>query len=88
MVDETKYNSFLAILEGTDDTYTKLATEPADWETNYTDYYTKNSSTGEYEAVTGETAPTFEANKYYSKTAGTNSRLPSIEEVMAHFAEG
>lgn len=88
LVDETKYNSFLAILEGTDDTYTKLATEPANWATNYTNYYTKNQD-GTYSKVpAGEGAPTFEANKYYSKTAGTDSRLPSIEEVMAHFAEG
>lgn len=88
LVNETKYNQLLAILEGTEDTYTLLASEPADWSTNFTDYYTKNASTGEYEAVTGETAPTFATDTYYSKTAGADSRLPSIDEIMDLFSEG
>ncbi len=45
--------------------YTALTVEPSDWATNYTAYYTKSGDT--YSAVTGETAPTFEAGTYYRK---------------------
>ena len=59
--------------ELTEDRYDVLATEPADWATNYTSYFTLNDSTGEYEAVTGASAPTFAAGTYYKKTAaGSN----------------
>ena len=47
-------------------TYTLLETEPDDWAQNYTNYYTKSGD--EYTAVTGETAPTFAENTYYSKS--------------------
>lgn len=47
--------------------YTVLTAEPADWSTNYSDYYEKNDGT--YEKVpSGTTAPTWTANKYYSGT--------------------
>lgn len=87
LVDSTKYAQLLAILEGEEDTYTVLDSEPADWSTDYTSYYTKNAS-GEYVAVTGETAPTFAADTYYSKTAGADSRIPSIAEIQKLFAVG
>lgn len=46
--------------------YSLLTTEPADWETNYTDYYTYDESTGEYTAVPAAAeAPTWEADTYY-----------------------
>lgn len=38
-------------------------TEPDDWSTNYTDYYTKSG--GVYTPVTGSTAPTWQANTYW-----------------------
>lgn len=62
--------------------YTLLTAEPADWATNFTDYYTK--SNGVYEAVTGTTAPTFAANTYYSaeesrEVLGTRVEDSSIE---------
>jgi hypothetical protein len=85
--DETKYKQLLAIIEGTDDTYTKLSTEPEDWSTNYANYYTKDT-TGKYVAVTGDSAPTWAADTYYSKTAGTASRLPLPEEIMDLMAAG
>ncbi len=87
-VDETKYKRLLAILEGTEDTYTLLESEPEDWATNYTSYYTKDATTGAYSPVTGETAPTFAADTYYSKTEGTTSRLPSIPEIQGIFSAG
>lgn len=56
----------------TEDTYDLLTAQPEDWGTNYTDYYTLNAITGEYEAVTGDSAPAFAADTYYSLTAGAN----------------
>ena len=85
--DETKYNQLLAILEGTDDTYTKTTSQPADWSTNYTDYYTKSGDT--YTKVPeGSGAPTWAADTYYSKTAGVASRLPLPAEIIELFGEG
>jgi hypothetical protein len=41
-----------------------LTTEqPEDWTTNWTDYYTMSS--GQYIPVTGDVAPTWQANTYY-----------------------
>lgn len=37
--------------------------QPADWTTNYTDYYTYSG--GVYTPVTGSSAPTWQANTYY-----------------------
>jgi hypothetical protein len=85
--DEAKYNNLISIIEGTDDTYTKLTTAPEDWSTNYANYYTKDG-TGKYIAVTGEVAPTFSEGEYYSKTAGAASRLPLPEEIMDLMAAG
>lgn len=50
--------------------YVLQTSQPADWASNYDAYYTKNSS-GEYVAVTGETAPSWAANTYYTKTTST-----------------
>ena len=51
-----------------EDVYVLTSSEPEDWTTKYTSYYTKSGSS--YTAVpTGSGAPTWEANKYYSKTA-------------------
>lgn len=84
LVDETKYNQLLAILEGTDDTYTLLETEPTDFTTDYSKYYKKVN--GEYVALAS--AETFEADTYYSKTAGTPSTLPTIAQIQEIFSAG
>lgn len=48
------------------DIYTLTSSQPADWSTNYTSYYTKSGST--YTAVpSGTSAPLWAANTYYSK---------------------
>ena len=85
--DPTKLARIVGIIEGTADTYTLLTTEPDDWATNYTDYYTKTAGNS-YVKVTGETAPTFATDTYYSKTPGTDSRLPLPEEVIDIMAAG
>ena len=55
--------------------------EPADWNTNYTSYYTYSSET--YSAVTGVTAPTWQANTYYTRVSreilGRRTEDSSIE---------
>ena len=43
--------------------FTLLESEPEDWATDYTNYYTKNGDV--YTAVTGAEAPTFAADTYY-----------------------
>ena len=54
-------------------TFTALTEEPADWATNYNDYYVKNDA-GLYIAAIGVedqgsiVAPTFVANAFYSKS--------------------
>lgn len=49
-------------------TYTPVATEPANWATTYTQYYEKNDQ-DEYVSLSKYAeAPTFVANKYYSKS--------------------
>ena len=60
----------------------KLQTSvPGDWDTNFTDYFTENQ--GVYSPVTGSTAPTWEANTYYTKVSreilGTRTEDSSIE---------
>ena len=45
--------------------YELLTTEPVDWATAYTAYFTKSGDV--YTPVTGDTAPTFEADTYYEQ---------------------
>ena len=54
-------------------------TEPSDWSTNFKNYFTK-SETGEFVAVTGASAPSWEENKYYD--AGVEPRLPLPDEIV------
>ncbi len=51
-----------------DSLYTVLTSEPADWNTNYKNYYTKSENG--YNAVTGSNAPVFTGGKYYSLENG------------------
>ena len=62
--------------------YALLTAEPADWATNFTDYYEKVA--GVYTKLSGTTAPTFATNTYYSGEAnrevlGTRVEDSSIE---------
>lgn len=63
--------------------YYLTLSEPADWATNYTNYFTKSGST--YSAVTGTSAPVWTANTYYVSTTvvreilGTRTEDSSIE---------
>lgn len=48
--------------------YILTTSEPSDWSTNYTNYYTYNSSTGQYSAVpVGSGAPTWTSDTYYKR---------------------
>lgn len=66
----------LTVAEWTDtaqDIYTLQASQPADWTTNYTNYYTKSGST--YTAIPeGTGAPTWANNTYYTKTTVSQFR--------------
>lgn len=86
-IDSTKANkeklaALEAILYGKNPEITK--SEPEDWSTNYKNYFTKTGA--EYTAVTGDVAPSWEANKYY--TGGVAARLPLPDEIATIFAEG
>lgn len=60
------------------DVYTLTTAEPSDWSTKYTAYYTKSGES--YTAVSGNSAPSWEADKYYAKTAkGTAYFCPIIK---------
>ena len=56
-------------------------TEPANWETNYTDYYIIDN--GEYKHVTGQMAPTWVANTYYKLSSTYESGLDGTN-IIAH----
>lgn len=56
-------------------------TEPANWETNYTDYYIIDN--GEYKHVTGQTVPTWSANTYYKLSSTYESGLDGTN-IIAH----
>ena len=49
--------------------YVLTTSQPADWSTDYDEYYTY--SNGQYQAVTGDTAPAWAANTYYKKDTST-----------------
>lgn len=59
----TESSGTYTAVEGVDD-YELTTEEPADWATNYTDYFTESG--GVYTPVTGNTAPTWASNTYYS----------------------
>lgn len=71
----------------TTDVYTVTTSQPSDWTTNYTDYYTKEGNV--YTKIpAGSGAPTWEASTYYKKTStavmdreflGTRTEDSSIE---------
>lgn len=76
-----KLQALEAILYGGEPEVT--ATEPEDWDTNWKDYYEKVGN--KYVPVTGVSAPTWSASKYYS--AGDPPRLPLPDEVITLMAE-
>lgn len=52
--------------KGAGDVYSVQTMEPADWAENYANYFTKSGST--FVAVSGESAPEWNADTYYTKT--------------------
>lgn len=73
-VDAEKLAALEKVLYG--DIYTALSEQPADWSTNYKQYYTKTGN--DYVAVTGESAPSWSADTYYSSA---EARLPLPDEI-------
>lgn len=67
-----EYRPMNAKLEYTLQNAKVLTEKPADWEKNYKNYYTKGSA---YTYVTGDTAPEFEAGKYYTGEYFTVNQL-------------
>ena len=73
-----------AIIYGTPDSYTLLETKPADFDSDTTGKYYKKNASNQYVAK-GE-SDEWAANTYYSKTPGTDPRLPDPSEVIGIFA--
>lgn len=60
----------LNIFSGYLSEYEQLASEPADWESSYTSYFTRNAD-GTFTAIpSGETAPEFVVGAYFKHNAG------------------
>lgn len=74
-VKPEKLKALEDILYGGD--YTALTQQPADWTTNYKNYFEKKGEN--YTPVSGDSAPTWSTGKYYS---GNDARLPLPEELI------
>jgi len=70
----TLSGSTYVAVEGVD-VYTLQTAQPTDWTTNYTSYYTKSGDN--YVAVTGDSAPSWAADTYYTKSTGAPQFLPN-----------
>lgn len=73
-------------------TYELTTSQPADWTTNYTSYYTKSGN--DYIPVTGDTAPTWAANTYYkaighfyTTSAHTTEITPSTDKIYVDISD-
>lgn len=69
--------------------YEPLISEPDDWETNYSTYYSKNDG-GFYESVAGDSAPIWEDGKYYrlsNPTAESENEYGALLSVLAKAEE-
>lgn len=81
------------VVEGYYDyTYELTTSQPADWTTNYTSYYTKSGN--DYIPVTGDTAPTWAANTYYkaighfyTTSAHTTEITPSTDKIYVDISD-
>ncbi len=77
------------LLDNTDgrveDVYTLQTSEPSDWSTDYTNYFTYFDF--EYFPVTGSSAPTWEENTYYTKTTVTypHGKFSNYDFYMSYF---
>lgn len=74
-----------AAIYGSEPTYEVLATQPADWTTNYSNYYSRSGSAGSYTYTALTEATTFVANTYYKMTETGNAYLPSPATVIGYF---
>ena len=73
-------NDYTKKADGTDsDLFVLLTEEPSDWATKYNQYFAKNG--GEFAPVTGESAPVFAADTYYSSFAYDGNFMASIPTV-------
>lgn len=69
LTDETRMIKLSAVAADPREGYHKLAEEPADWATDFDDYFTFNAPEDKMEAVTGTAAPDFVAGKFWAADA-------------------
>lgn len=68
VVTRSKIHMYMNL--GTPEKYELTSSEPADWSTSYTDYYTKSGES--YTKVAGSSAPSWAASTYYKYTAAVD----------------
>lgn len=62
------------------DLFVLLTEEPSGWATKYTEYFTKDGN-NDFVFVTGESAPTFAADTYYTNSAYTGNFMAQMPTV-------
>jgi hypothetical protein len=62
------------------DLFVLLTEEPSDWATKYTEYFTKDEN-DDFAFVTGESAPAFAADTYYTNSAYTGNFMAQMPTV-------
>lgn len=62
------------------DLFVLLTEEPPDWTTNYTKYFTKDEN-DDFVFITGESAPTFAVDTYYTNSAYTGNFMAQMPTV-------
>ena len=77
--DETNDNMFPAAThtDSYKEAFKLTTTQPTDWSTNYTNYFTKTNN--KYSHVTGDSAPTWAENTYY---VGNDSMFKFCDQIL------
>lgn len=80
-VSDDDNHGFLTVANPIGDGFTLTTSQPSDWSTKYKSYYTKDNK-GIYYSVTGDSAPTWAANTYYSRNTSNKFFTVSKEGLL------
>ena len=68
--------------------YTLTTTQPGDWETNYTDYFTRTGEDPDYVYVAVPAAPVFASNTYYEQVTSPAGEPSAIYRYLISGVQG
>ena len=68
--------------------YTLTTSQPGDWETNYTDYFTRTGEDPDFVYVAVPAAPTFKSNTYYERTTSPAGEPSAIYRYLISGVQG